>query len=192
VQGQSSKVKVGTITFQGNTVFSNQKLVRAMHNSRPYAIPLYLFSIPVSSKTFDKAKLNDDLEGGVRALYQNDGYFKVLAGDPVLETVDGSKATNIVIPIKEGAQYRMGHLVIRSADPDKPLAASCEALEAVLSLKTGDIFDVRKVRKAINTYTELSGQPVKPVLAVNSISKTIDLTFDFEARSQASLSTVAN
>ena len=194
--GQSPKVEVGTITFQGNEVFSNQKLVRAMRNSRPYAIPLYLFTIPISSKTFNRAeldsKLKEDLERGVRALYQNDGYFKVLVGDPILQTVDGGKATNIAIPIKEGAQYHMGHLLIRTASSDNPPATSTEALQAAFSLKTGDIFDVAKVRRALAIYTKLSGRSIVPLVKVNTISNTIDVTVDFETSNQASRDTAGN
>ena len=59
------------------------------------------------------------------------------------------KATNITIPIEEGEQYRMGRLVIRSADPDKGLSLKRDYLESMFPLKKGDIFDVDKIRKAI-------------------------------------------
>ena len=124
-------------------------------------------------RTFDRAKLDEDLEEGIRATYQNDGYFKVVVHDPVLKTVDvhkaglpvpipmigreRGKATNISIAIEEGAQYRMGRLVIRSADPDKGLSLKRDYLEGVFPLKKGDIFDVDKVRKAIENYTKIYG-----------------------------------
>ena len=111
---EGAKVKVGQISFQGNTAFSDRKILRSMRHSKPYAIPMYLFDIPVMSKTFDRAKLDEDLEIGVRGLYQNNGYFKVLVKDPVLMTADVNraglplplpgvgrehgKATNIVFP----------------------------------------------------------------------------------------------
>ena len=59
-----------------------------MHNSRPIAIPVWLFDVPILPKTFDRAKLDEDLEVGVRDLYQSDGYFKVVVKDPILKTVD--------------------------------------------------------------------------------------------------------
>ena len=39
------------------------------------------------SKTYDTEKLNEDLEVGVRGLYQDNGYFKVLVAPngPILE-----------------------------------------------------------------------------------------------------------
>ena len=48
----------------------------------------------------------------------------------------------------------MGRLVIRSADPEKGLTLKREALEAMFPLHQGDIFDISKVRKAIENYTK--------------------------------------
>jgi outer membrane protein insertion porin family len=203
---EGPKVKVGLITFQGNHVFSSRKIIRAMKKSRPYSIPLGLFDLPVLPRTFDRAKLDEDLEVGVRGLYQNNGYFKVVVKDPILKTVDvhragipgpfpfigrqHGKATNITIPIEEGEQYRMGRLVIRSADPDKGLSLKREYLEAIFPLKKGDILDVDKIRKAIENYTKLYGVygyvdfTATPETDVHDDTKTVDITFDFDEQKQ--------
>ena len=55
---EGPKVKVGTIKFTGNHAFSDRKLIRAMHNDRPYSIPLYFTEINVLSKTYDHEKLD--------------------------------------------------------------------------------------------------------------------------------------
>ena len=73
---EGPKVKVGDIKFVGNKAVSNRKLVRSMHNDRPYAIPLYITEIPVFSKTYDKSKLDEDLGVGVSGIYKDLGYFK--------------------------------------------------------------------------------------------------------------------
>jgi len=115
---EGPKVKVGTITVVGNHAFSTRKIVRAMKHDRPYGIPLYFVDIPVMAKTFNRPKLDEDLEVGVRGLYQDHGYFKVVVDVKDLKTVDldrggiplpipgiGSqhgKATNIVVSIEEG------------------------------------------------------------------------------------------
>jgi len=66
---EGPKVKVGEIKFDGNKAFSDRKLVRAMKHDRPYSIPLGFTEIPVLSKTYDRQKLDEDLEiGGSRAL----------------------------------------------------------------------------------------------------------------------------
>ena len=51
-------------------------------------IPMWLYDVPVMSKTFDRAKLDQDLEIGVRGLYQNAGYFRCVAEGPNAEPVE--------------------------------------------------------------------------------------------------------
>lgn len=203
---EGPKVKIGLITFTGNHSFSSAKLIRSMKHSRPYGIPLYYWNIPVISKTFDRSSLDEDLEVGVRALYQDNGYYKVNVNAPDVTTVDVNKsgipgpwpvvgrkhgkATNISISIEEGDRYRMGKLYIRSSDPEKGLSLKREALERIFPLKKGDIFSVAKVRKAVEDYTKLYGQfgfidfTAEPESDVNDASKTIDLTLDFDEGKQ--------
>src|SRR5207244_5544006 len=91
-RSEGPKVKVGKIKFTGNHHFSDRKLIRAMRHDRPYAIPLYFWYIPVLSKTYDREKLSEDLEVGIRGLYRDNGYFKVSVGEPLLENVDTTHA----------------------------------------------------------------------------------------------------
>jgi outer membrane protein insertion porin family len=170
---EGPKVKVGQIHFTGNHAFSDRKLIRAMHNDRPYAIPLYITEINVMSKTYDHDKLIEDIEVGIRGIYQDNGYFKVVVKDPILENVDTmnwrwgipvvtgrtpGKAVNITIPIDEGEKYFMGTLKIASTDPDKALSLKVDALKGVFPLKQGDVFSTAKIRKALDEYTKIYGQ----------------------------------
>jgi len=203
---EGPKVKVGTIKFTGNHAFSSRKLVRAMRHDRPYAVPLYFMEINVLSKTFDRDKLNEDLEVGVRGLYQDNGYFKVVVRDPILENVDAThmgiglpipglgphkgKSVNITIPIDEGERYHMGTLKIVSADPDKALSLKVEALKSIFPLKPGDIFSADKVRKANKSYVEAYGQygfidfTTEPQFDFDDADKRIDVTLRFDEQKQ--------
>jgi outer membrane protein insertion porin family len=203
---EGPKVKVGQIKFTGNHAFSDRKLVRAMRHDRPYAIPLYITEIPVLSKTYDRDKLNEDLEVGIRGLYQDNGYFKVLVKDPVLENIDtdsyklgvplpfagksAGKAVNITIPIEEGDRYRMGTLKIVSADPDKALSLKVEALKSIFPLKQGDLFATGKVRKALENYKNAYGEygfidfTAEPETILDDDKKIINLTMKFNEEKQ--------
>jgi outer membrane protein insertion porin family len=201
---EGPKVKVGRISFTGNHAFSRRKLIRAMRNDRPYAIPLYFFYIPVMSKTYDRDKLNEDLEVGIRGLYQDNGYFRVLVKEPIIQNVDTKnfrmhmpvmghshgKAVNITIPIEEGERYRMGTLKIVSADPDKALSLKVDALKSVFPLKPGDIFATDKIRKALKDYTSLYGEygfidfTAEPDFDIHDNTKIINLTLRFDEQSQ--------
>jgi outer membrane protein insertion porin family len=202
---EGPKVKVGRIKFTGNHAFSDRKLIRAMRHDRPYAIPLYFWYIPVLTKTYDRQKLSEDLEVGVRGLYRDNGYFKVSVGEPVLENVDTTharlgvplitgkghgKAVNITIPIQEGERFRMGTLKIVSSDPDKALSLKVDALKTAFPLKQGDIFSTEKVRKALETYGKIYGEygfidfTPEPDTEVDDVNKVVNLTLRFDEQKQ--------
>ena len=202
---EGPKVKVGQIKFKGNHAFSDRKLIRAMHHDRPYAIPLYFWNISVLTKTYDREKLSEDLEVGIRELYRSNGYFKVSVGDPILENVDTTharlgvplvtgkghgKAVNITIPIEEGERFRMGTLKIVSSDPDKALSLKVDALKTAFPLKQGDIFSTDKVRKALETYGKIYGEygfidfTPEPDTEVDDANKIINLTLRFDEQKQ--------
>jgi len=203
---EGPKVKVGKIKFTGNHAFSDRKLIRAMRHDRPYAIPLYFWYIPVLTKTYDRQKLSEDLEVGVRGLYRDSGYFKVSVGEPILENIDTQggrlgipiplmghshgKAVNITIPIEEGERFRMGTLKIVSADPDKALSLKVDALKSAFPLRQGDLFSTEKVRKALETYGKIYGEygfidfTPEPDTEIDEDKKIINLTLKFDEQKQ--------
>ena len=203
---EGPKVKVGVITLQGNKAFSDRKILRSMRNDRPYSIPLYITYIPVMGKTFDRPKLDEDMEVGIRGLYQDHGYFKVNVNATELKTVDlhrpgipiplpligadHGKATNITIKIEEGEQYRMGKISFRSADPDQGLVFKPDYLGRVFPLKEGDIFSSTKIRKALDDYRKLYGQygyidfTPTPLTEVDDANKLVNLTMEFDQQKQ--------
>ncbi|HYL61091.1 MAG TPA: outer membrane protein assembly factor BamA [Candidatus Methylomirabilis sp.] len=203
---EGPKVKVGKIIFTGNHAFSDRKLIRAMKHDRPYAIPMYFWNINVLTKTYDREKLNEDIEAGIRALYQNSGYFRVVVAPngPILSNVDvhhngvplpglrphTGKAVNITIPIEEGPRYRMGTLKIVSSDPDKALSLKVDPLKALFPLKEGDVFDVDRLRKALKNYTDAYGEfgfidfTAEPDFDIDDASKKINLTLHFDEQKQ--------
>ena len=203
---EGPKVKVGQIKFVGNHAFSDRKLIRAMRHDRPYQIPLYITEINVMHKTYDRDKLNEDLEVGIRGMYQDNGYFRVLVKEPILENIDtrnnrlgmplpvmgksNGKAVNMTIPIEEGPRYKMGTLKIVSADPDKALSLKVEALKGAFPIKQGDILNVSKMRKAMKDYTSIYGEygfidfTPEPDFDVDDTNKIISLTLKFDEQKQ--------
>lgn len=187
---EGPKVEVGRIRFRGNHIFSSARLVRAMKLSRPNGAPPWFYWL---HKTYDKDKVQYDLEK-VREVYQNHGYYFALPKDPIVKMMDTKrrwpfffyswgrgKAVNLTIPIEEGEQYRMGRLNIRG---NKLLKQ--DILQRVLQLKTGDVFDLGKVRKGMDNYTKLYGQfgyinfTANPNIDPDRKRHIINLTLDFE------------
>jgi outer membrane protein insertion porin family len=201
---EGPKVKVGRIRFTGNHAFSDRKLIRAMRHDRPYAIPMYFFELKVMSKTYDRDKLNEDLEVGVRGLYQDNGYFRVLVKEPVIENVDTSryragvpltgrtygKAVNITVPIEEGFPYRMGALRIVSADPDKGLSLKVDVLKSIFPIRQGESLNVSKLRKAMKDYTSAYGEygfidfTAEPDFDIDDANKIVNVTLKFDEQKQ--------
>src|SRR5882724_5877781 len=173
---EGPKVKVGKIKFTGNHAFSDRKLIRAMRHDRPYSIPLYFWDIAVLTKTYDREKLNEDLEVGDPVLENFDTHGYRL-GVPLTGRSHG-KAVNITIPIEENERYKMGTLKIVSADPDK-----------ALSLK-GDVFSAAKIRKSIEDYGKAYGQygfidfTAEPGFDIDDAAKRIDITMRFNEEKQ--------
>jgi outer membrane protein insertion porin family len=203
---EGPKVKVGEIKFVGAKAFSDRRLVRSMRNDRPYAIPLYITEIPVLSKTYDKAKLDEDLGVGIRGIYQDHGYFKVNVSDPVVKIRDdvrsglpgpwplfgskNGKRADITITIEEGEQFRMGKLNFRSADPDQGLVFKPEILARVFPIKDGEIFSAEKIRKALDNYKKLYGEygyidfVATPLTDIDDRKKIVNLTMEFDQQKQ--------
>ncbi|MGA7625538.1 MAG: outer membrane protein assembly factor BamA, partial [Candidatus Acidiferrales bacterium] len=203
---EGPKVKVGEIKFVGAKAFSDRKLIRSMRNDRPYAIPLYITEIPVLSKTYDKAKLDEDLGVGIRGIYQDHGYFKVNVSDPVVKITDdvrsgipgpwpilgskNGKRADITITIEEGEQFRMGKLNFRSADPDQGLVFKPDLLARAFPIKEGEIFSAAKIRKALDNYKKLYGQygyidfVATPLTDIDDRKKIVNLTMEFDQQKQ--------
>src|SRR5579872_4050300 len=81
IVSEGPKVKVGKITFEGNTKVPSRILRSAMKNSKPVGIPKSIFLENLFARTFDASKLDEDAER-VRDLLQQRGYFKAVVGEP--------------------------------------------------------------------------------------------------------------
>jgi outer membrane protein insertion porin family len=195
IVSEGPKVKIGKIRFDGNTVFSDHKLVRAMKYSRPAGAPPWFYWF---HKTYDKDRILADMELNIRTLYQDNGYFYVVLKEPVTKMTDTKKRwpfffyswgrgkkVDVTIPVEEGSQYRLGRFVIRGNKLFKQ-----KQLEPVLRLKPGDVFDLGKVRKSIENFQKLYGAygyinfTATPDIEPDNKKKLINLALDFEEEKQ--------
>ncbi len=190
---EGPKVKVGKIRFQGNTIFSNAKLIRAMKLSRPIGIPpwFYLFH-----KTYHEGKMEADMEM-VRSLYQDHGYFKALVHRPEVKMTDTSrrwpflfkwgrgKRVDVKIKVEEGELYHMGQLKIRGNKLFQQ-----EQLEPVFGMKKGDIFNASKARESLDNFRKLYGEfgyinfTAVPEIDFDDKKRIIDFSLDFDEDKQ--------
>jgi outer membrane protein insertion porin family len=191
---EGPKVKVGSVRFTGNQVFSSRELARAMKYSRSVGAPPWFYWF---HKTYDKERIEADLEN-IRDLYRDHGYYYALAKEPETKMVDTrrrypffffswgrGKRVDLTIPVEEGLQYRLGKFVIRGNTLFKQ-----ELLQSVLRMKPGDVFSLGKLRKAMENYTKLYGQfgyinfVAEPYPEPDNKRRLINLALDFEEDKQ--------
>ena len=198
---EGPKVKVGKIKFSGNTVLSERALRRAMKHLRPIGIPRSIILESLFSKTFDHAKLAEDLER-VRGEYQDRGYFMALVLDPDINTRDvgggkfriplfypnrPSKRVDLKIPIQEGDRYRMGKMTFTGV---KFFRQPNTLMRPLFQMEEGDIVDVSKIRKGLENLRKLYGEfgfinmVPTPDMDVERAKKIINITFDIEEDKQ--------
>lgn len=127
---EGDKIKIDSIDFTGNTVFSDTRLRYAMKKTRQ----ANFYQFWDSKDVFNQANYEEDIES-VKKVYQNAGYKDVVVKDPVIETfvVDPEedrpekvkRRAMITIPIVEGERFYQGDLKVEGATvfPSDRLAA---------------------------------------------------------------------
>src|SRR3989338_2152837 len=197
---EGPKVKIGRIGFEGNQVIGRRALARSMRNSRPIGIPKSLVLESIFAKTYDKNKLDEDLER-VRGAYQDRGDFKALVNDPKIARGDTGggiripwiksgrpgRKVDITIPVVEGERYHLGDMTFQNStlfqEPDK-------VLRTLFLMGKGDIFDVSKVRKGLEEMRKVYGEfgyinfVASPETEINDEARRIDMTFNVEEGKQ--------
>jgi len=183
---EGPKVKVGKISFRGNKHINDRTLRASMKNLRPIGVPHSIFLENLFAKTYDATKLDEDTER-VRAEFQNRGYFKVLVEDPKTEIHDTGhtgphlpliqagpgKAVDIIMPIEEGARYRLGSITFKN----NKAITNTAALRSLFPIKDGDIFSREKVAKGLENLRKAYGEA-----GYINFTSVPDTTFDDEKK----------
>jgi hypothetical protein len=133
----------------------------------------------------DGKKLTDEvMEVGIRKDFQERGYFKVLAHDPVsqpLGLIDGKQRILIIASLEEGDQFRLGTLTFQNVPPDHALNISAVTLRDQFHLRNGDLFNVTEIRAGLERLNRLYGTrgyadvKAAPDTEVNKASRRINL-----------------
>ncbi len=159
-------VKVGKIVFSGNRALSDRTLRASMKNLKPIGIPHSIILENLLPRTFDASKLDEDADR-VRGAYRDRGYFKALTGEPqthvrtttgfnpfLFHTTTG-KRMDILIPVEEGARYKLGGITFKG----NTHFTNTRALRAQFTQKDGEYFNARLFGKGlINLQKAYGGQ----------------------------------
>ena len=112
------------------------------------------------------------VEVGVRNYFEERGYSKVWARDPVTQLLavrDGKLQVLVSVAVTQGEQYRLGTITFRSAAADRPLSIPTRALREQFILRQNDVFNVAEVRAGLEKLKELY-----------KTAEDIDIRFEFD------------
>jgi outer membrane protein insertion porin family len=186
-------VKVGKIAFQGNDSLNDRTLRAAMKNLKPIGIPHSIILENLMARTFDASKLDEDTER-VRQAYRDRGYFKALTSDPTTHVRDAGglnpftlrpskgKRIDILMPVEEGARYRLGGITFKN----NKAITNTKALRAQFALKDGDYFNATLFGKGLDQLRKAYGEQGyinfvgNPVPRVDEAKKLIYLDIDID------------
>jgi outer membrane protein insertion porin family len=169
-------VKVGKIVFDGNNSLNDRTLRAAMKNLKPIGVPHSVVLENIFPRTFDASKLDEDAER-VRAAYRDRGYFRAIAAEPQTKVRDTTvfnpfllhvttgKRIDLLLPVEEGARYRLGGITFKG-NVHYP---NTRVLRAQFANKDGEFFNttvfgkgLEQLRKAYGEggFINFVGQPV--------------------------------
>ena len=148
---EGPRFKVRSVSFVGNKQFNSDDLRNDMKL--------------VSGEYFNQDKMNLDL-GTLRDIYGSYGYvFADIKASP--RTLEGQPELDLVYDVQEGGRYRIGRIRVH-IEGENPHTRT-KAVMNRLSMRTGDIMDIREMRNserrlkaaAIFETDPMSGGPPK-------------------------------
>jgi outer membrane protein insertion porin family len=158
-------VKVGQIRFVGNQHINSLLLRRSMVNLKPVGIPYSIIFEDLFAKTFDSSKLEEDTER-VRQAYRDKGYANAAVEEPRTQIRDQGglnwftfrpnkgKRIDILMPIEEGARYRLGAVTFTG----NKAITNQKALRATFPMKDGEWFSATSMQKGLDNLKKAYGQ----------------------------------
>jgi len=144
---EGPKVKVSKITFQGNVLEKNRRLVKQM-KTRPWNWISWL----TGSGKLDEVQFEEDLIA-VKDYYREEGYLDVeIYEDQIEYDYSRRKKLEIKIPMTEGRQYLLGDISVTGNE-----LFPSELLVAGIQLRKDDVFSPEEVDEAREAFTDFYG-----------------------------------
>jgi outer membrane protein insertion porin family len=186
-------VKVGQIRFTGNPHIGSLELRRSMKNLKPIGIPYSVVFENLFSQTFDASKLEEDTER-VRQAYRDKGYYNAAVEEPKTQIRDEGglnmftfrpnkgKRIDILMPIEEGARYRLGSITFTG----NKAAPNTRALRSTFAVKDGEWFNATMMGKGLENLKKAYGGMgyinfgAIPKATFDEQKKTVNLDIDID------------
>ncbi len=172
---EGDKVKIKGIVIEGNNNISAGKIKKVMETKE-----WWLFSFVSSGGYLKKDQLDTDMER-VRNLYFNNGFLKVVVGEPEIVVDKEKKGMTIKLRISEGDQYKVASLDIignKLYDTD--------AIRKKVTLTPNSLFQKNTLEKDMLAISDLYSRngyalvSVVPNLTPDEQNKTVQIVLSIE------------
>lgn len=172
---EGKKIRISTISFDGNTAFSPRQLRGVMETKEEW-----FMSWLTGAGTYKEEVLRNDALL-IADHYMNNGYINVKVGEPKVRLAEDQESLLVDISVTEGDQYRIGSISF-SGDilyPEKEIREK-------LKTEVGEVFSRKNLREDITTLTDMTADKgyafnnVNPQTKQDVEKKLLDLTFDVE------------
>jgi len=156
---EGPKANVSRIEFEGNTVFSDDRLRRQLKGIKQRGF--WNLSWLGGKTTYTEEKWGDPQEGDRRRLedfYLNHGYVTASIGEPRIVYVQGktgkkpTKLIQLVIPVNEGQQYRVGEVKFEGLTVFKEAG-----IRPLFKLEKGDVYKESRIKKGYDKLRDFYG-----------------------------------
>ena len=175
-------VRIKAIHFEGNTVFDEKELRKAMETREKWFL-----SWLTDRGNYNNLMISQDMER-IADLYYNEGYVRVKVREPVISLVDDNKNMLLLINIDEGEQY-----FVEKINAQGDLIERKGEILNLVDLEPGDVFAWNKLRDGVVTITYMYAAQgyayvnVAPLTRVDDEQKSIDIMLDIEQGPQVSV-----
>ncbi|HET7451525.1 MAG TPA: outer membrane protein assembly factor BamA, partial [Thermoanaerobaculia bacterium] len=152
---EGEKIKIASIHFTGNTVFSESHIRMAMKK-----VKVNTFWRLLSDKTvYNQANFDEDIES-IKHLYQDHGYKDVVVKEPKLDIFVANpnqknpkkvkKEMRIIIPIVEGEKFYFGKIDVALEEGDPKVFPKAELLHEFRFCKPGAVLSRERLTEALS------------------------------------------
>lgn len=172
---EGDKLKIEKIRFQGNRLFPEQKLKGVIQTKEKG-----LISSILGKDLYRDVLVRDDMMR-LQIFYQDNGFIDIQVGEPILQINKQAQKLSMMIPLKEGPQYKIGKVTVKGDE-----VYTQEILVNELKCNTGTTFSRSVLRQDMQHLSELYSQRgyafanVEPITEVNEASRKIDVNFEID------------
>ena len=165
VVDEGSPVRVKKIIIEGNHVFSQSQLLANFTLTTPGILTWFTHTDDYSDQQLDQ-----DLQN-LSNYYMDRGYIRFQVLSKKIEISSDKKSANVVISISEGDVYTIsGYKLAENA------AGNAEAINKLITLKSGDVFSRKKLVEVDNSISNyLAGKGYAfPVVNAEPVINDVD------------------